>query len=99
MRDILLEEAHDYHKDEEFWQKEIKKPRFLYMKAPECSSFSQAHTTPKIRTLEDPEGDEAQHVIWYANTTVRLMVRRLLSLISKGAHVLVENPLLSYLSG
>ena len=36
MRDILLEkEAHDYHKDEEFWQKEIKKPRFLYMKAPE----------------------------------------------------------------
>ena len=66
------------------------------MKAPECTSFSPAHTTPILRSKENPAGDETLGKVWYANT-VRLLVRRLLTLISKGAHVLVENPQMSYL--
>ena len=58
VRDLLISPEHDYHNDEKFWQAEFRKPRDVYAHAPECTTFSSAHTTPVIRGKDWPEGDE-----------------------------------------
>ena len=45
----------------------------------------------------EPCGDETLPVVKAANDMMRMMCRRILGLLAKGCHVLVENPLLSYL--
>ena len=96
-RDILINKSHDFHEDWKFWQNEAKEPRDIYALAPCCTECSIAKTIPKTRSLADPVGDEAREEIRYANKTIRLLVQRALALLSKGAHILIENPQLSYL--
>ena len=95
-RDILKDKKHDFFKDNQFWEKEFASPADAYSFAPECKTFSIAHTTPVLRTKENPYGDEKNHEVKKANDMARLLVKRVLRLIAAGAHVLIENPLMSY---
>ena len=94
--DIRINEDHDFLNDEEFWNKEEEHPADVYHFAIPCDNFSIAHTTPhKVRTLASPLGwsnDTEQ-----ANRIMRLMIRRIQRLASKGVCIIVENPLMSYL--
>ena len=94
--DIRINELHDFMSDDKFWAKEENNPASYYHFAIPCETFSIARTTPsKIRNLSQPLGwgPEAEQ----ANKMMRLMIRRIQRLVSKGACVTIENPLMSYL--
>ena len=93
--DVRLDVRHDLMVDDAFWAAEYAEPADLYMFAPPCTTLTIAHTTPVIRSTDNPYGwtDEARS----ANKLVVLMIRRALMLISLGAAVIIENPLLSYM--
>ena len=94
--DIRIDEQHDFLEDKEFWENEEAHPADVYHFAIPCDNFSIAHTTPsKIRNLEYPLGWNLETDI--ANRIMRTMIRRIQILASKGAGIVIENPLMSYL--
>ena len=94
--DIRIDPDHDFLKDERFWEAQEAHPADVYHFAIPCDNFSIAHTTPaKIRNLEFPLGWGPETIT--ANRMMRLMIRRIQRLTSKGACVIIENPLMSYL--
>ena len=95
-RDILISTAHDMLHSETFWKDELKKPADVYSFAPPCTTLSAAHTTPVLRSSENPYGDETNPEVNYANRLVYMTLKRALQVLSVGAHVLIENPLMSY---
>ncbi len=97
--EIRTDDRKDFMKDEEFWSKELETPSAdLYLFAIPCTNNSIAQTTPpSTRSMLKPCGDEMLPEVKACNDMMRLMCRRILGLLAKGAHVLVENPLLSYL--
>ena len=96
-RDILIDASHDFKEDVEFWEQEARSPADLYQFAPPCTTMSIAHTTPPLRSVEDPYGDASNPVVEEGNTFALLTVRRALEMLAVGAHVLIENPLMSFL--
>ena len=96
LRDILISSSHDFLKDDKFWKAEEKKPADAYQFAPPCTSFSIAHTTPVVRTKENPYGDSADPAVAMGNTLLLATVRRTLLMLAAGGHVMIEHPLMSY---
>ena len=83
--------------DQELGKKRLDKPKDAYHFAFPCHHMSVAHTTPKVRSLDNPYGNESDEEISYYNKMAMVMAQRIIVLASKGAMILVENPLLSYL--
>ena len=88
-RDIPISQDHDFFKDDDFWKQELKKPAKVYSFAPECKTFSVAHTTPTIRSLEYPLGLKGKAFepvvvaeITWANLMVSRVVTRCLNLLA-----------------
>ena len=96
-RDIIINPDHDFYKDDDYWNKLERRPAFAGQFAPECTAFSIAHTTPKIRSLANPVGNQADPEIYWSNLMLSRVVDRCLMLLSIGSHILIENPWLSYL--
>ena len=66
-RDILINKSHDFFRDHSYWEKERRAPGHVYSFAPKCTTFSIAHTTPIVRTKENPTGDESNPAVKEAN--------------------------------
>ena len=95
--DNRLDGSRDFANDGEYWDYQIQNPADIYHFAPPCTNLSRAHTTPVVRTPENPYGDEADPEVRACNDLVRLLVRRVKALVRAGACVVIENPLGSYL--
>ena len=96
-RDVKINKDHDFLRDDEYWKSFERAPPYAGHFAVECTTFSIAHTTPVIRTLENPVGDQNNADIHHANRLASKVVDRCLLLLEAGSHILVENPWLSYL--
>ena len=91
-RDVKINPSHDFFKDDEFWQTTERRPLYAAQFAPECTNFTIAHATPKIRSLANPIGDQKNPEVRMANLMLSRVVERCLLLLEKGSHILVENP-------
>ena len=65
--------------------------------APPCQTVSKANSTPALRSKENPYGAPDNPKVQAANQLFSLVFRRMLEALSAGHHVLLENPLMSYL--
>jgi len=96
-RDILLDaKKFDFLTDHSFWDKERKDPADAYHFAPPCTSFTNAHTTPIVRTAANPYGSPDDPQVVEGNQLAKLTVKRMLMMLEAGSHVLLENPLMSF---
>ena len=82
--------------DDAFWEAQVQDPKDAYHFAFPCHHMTVAHTTPKVRSLENPYGDEADPETSYYNGMAYKMARLLHRLLGR-ALVLVEQPLFTYL--
>ena len=82
---------HCVSEKDDFGNGEFKDPAALYHFAIPRTSFTIAHTTPVIRSDDNPRGWGPQAE--YGNAMAELMARRILMLLSLGAAVVVENPI------
>ena len=94
--DNRIDPVMDFLNDDEFWAKVLNEPYDVMPFAIPCTDFSMAKS-PKRRTQENPYGDETIEQTRISNEMVRLMCSRIRALVSKGAIIFVENPLLSFL--
>ncbi len=96
--DNRYDDRHDFVNDDGFWTGEYEKPADMYHFAFRCHHTSMARATPsKPRHMDRPYGDEGDMETAYYNTLARLTGMRILALAARGAAILVEQPLLSYL--
>ena len=94
--DERQDDAHNFLADHEFWREHLEHPRDAYHFAFPCHHMSVAHTTPKVRTVENPYGDETDAETCHYNQMAMLLVSRIARL-ARHALILVEQPLLTYL--
>ena len=96
--DQRRDEREDFMKDDTFWNDHLAHPRDFYHFALPCHHMSIARTTPfKARSVDNPSGDERDEETSYYNGMCDLMCSRIWKLVAKGAAVLTEQPLLTYL--
>ena len=93
--DIRLDARRDFMEDGSFWDGEFADPADIYAFGIPCTSSTPAHTTPITRSMDDPYG--WGHQAAEGNKMAGLMIRRILYLLSRGAAILIENPLRSFL--
>lgn len=96
--DQRLDSRMDFLVDDELRRRELESPADLYHIAFPCTHLTVAKMTPtKPRSLDRVYGDESDPMTKYWTRMVRLTARWTLELLQKGACVIIENPLLSYL--
>ena len=97
-RDTCIDLQHNFLKGDAFWKSELKhKQKRTFQYAPPCTAVSKANSTPAIRSMENPYGAPDREACRHANEIFFQMFRRMLEAILNGHHVLMENPLMSYL--
>ena len=95
--DTRVDDEHDFLEDHAFWDRHVQEPVEAYHFAFPCNNVSAANSTPKIRTFDMPYGAADDADCQYYNEMAKIMIKRIILLLSKGAMVTVEQPLLSYL--
>ena len=68
--DIRLDAKHNLLEDTDFWAKELASPADAYHFAFPCRTLTRAHSTPVVRTLEQPYGDGSHAEVEEANRLV-----------------------------
>ena len=63
-RDIKINDKHDFFKDDRYWDVTAANSPYAVHFAPDCGPFSVAHTIPKLRSLENPIGDESNEKVF-----------------------------------
>ena len=96
--DCRRDPAHDFFKDTAFWEEQLRNPKDAYHWAFPCRHMSKARTTPyPARSLDEPMGDPSDPETLHYNKMAFLMMERILQLCAKGALILVEQPLFTFL--